>query len=315
MSAADKAKLDGVDDGASATPLMDFDRGMENQSEKGAWSFEDIAFSIGDLSRGLFRQPMFVVTSIKSNSGGPIGVVEASEWPWPDYAYNGPAVIAVSSNAVDGQDDLQLYAIDINGTGYRFRPINPVAGSVGQGNPTMPPIKTNSYYAVMLDADNSIAWLDADVWGGGGYVLPVATEETLGGVTVSETAEFTTGAGVNANAAGQLWVPMASSTGAGVMRPGTGLAVSGGKVNLQVASQGSIGGVKAGSGSSDTQMPLKIDADGSAWTELPIADATTYGIIRLGEGLRVNYSTGSVDVAYSMSFNSATGTLSITTEG
>lgn len=131
--------------------------------------------------------------------------------------------------------------------------------------------------------------------GGGGYVLPVASASTLGGIKVGNNLSIDASGVLSATGGGGGYVlpPATASTLGGVIIGDNVTVDANGEISvaapysLPKAAAGTLGGVKIGSN-------VNVDSDGvisvAAPYSLPTAAANTLGGIKVGSGLSIDAS-------------------------
>lgn len=127
--------------------------------------------------------------------------------------------------------------------------------------------------------------------GGGGYVLPVASASTLGGVKVGNNLSIDASGVLSANAGGYTLPPATASTLGGVIIGDNVTVDANGEISvaapysLPKAAAGTLGGVKIGSN-------VNVDGDGvisvAAPYSLPTAAADTLGGVKIGNNITID---------------------------
>lgn len=143
--------------------------------------------------------------------------------------------------------------------------------------------------------------------GGGGYVLPVATSSTLGGVKVGNNLSIDASGVLSANAGGYTLPPATTSTLGGVIVGDNITVDANGEISvaapysLPKAAAGTLGGVKVGTN-------LSIDGDGVLSADsytLPAATANDLGGVKIGSNVNVD-ANGVISVAAPYTLPTAT---------
>ena len=135
--------------------------------------------------------------------------------------------------------------------------------------------------------------------GGGGYVLPVASNSTLGGVKVGNNLTIDESGVLSANAGGYTLPPATASTLGGVIVGDNVTVDANGEISvaapysLPPATVSTLGGVIVGDN-------LSVDANGEISTHapytLPAATASTLGGVSIGANISVD-ANGEISVA------------------
>lgn len=156
-------------------------------------------------------------------------------------------------------------------------------------------VAAGSYYFLSGNTDTvTVNWMKncgGSGSGGGSYVLPVASSDTLGGIKVGSGLTMS-GDTLNANTGGYT-LPMASDAVLGGIKVGSGLTIdangvlstSGDTYVLPVASDSTLGGVKVGSG-------LTIDENGVISADVQAASVNAGSGITIDSDNNVSVNAG-----------------------
>lgn len=191
-------------------------------------------------------------------------------------------------------------------------------------------VAAGSYYYLAGNTGNVVVnWFGncvVDNGGGGSYVLPVASQDTLGGVKIGSGLTMS-GDTLNANPGGYT-LPIASENVLGGVKIGSGLTIdvngvlsaSGETYELPAATDQVLGGIKVGSGLTiDSGGTLSADIDLSGYATTAATDAlsaVTSGLteavagkqdtLSAGNGIDLSGSTISVKIGEGLAFSGNT---------
>lgn len=192
-------------------------------------------------------------------------------------------------------------------------------------------VAAGSYYYLSGNTDSAVTvnWYGncvVDNGGGGSYVLPVASQDTLGGVKIGSGLTMS-GDTLNANPGGYT-LPIASENVLGGVKIGSGLTIdengvlsaSGETYELPAATDQVLGGIKVGSGltiDSGGTLSADIDLSGYATTaDTDALSAVTSGLteavagkqdtLSAGNGIDLSGSTISVKIGEGLAFSGDT---------
>ena len=229
MTAADKIKLNGIEEGANKTIVdASLNATSTNPVENKAVhaEFNSVRTELADASSGLQSQIDDHATLI----GNKVDKVEGKGLSTNDYTTEEKNKLAGLKNytlptaALDELGGIKLEYAPMTGTAT----INAETTTAGR------------FYAINVDKDGyafvNVPWTDTK------YTLPVASEGALGGIRVgySGTTAKTYAVKLDANNKAYVEVPWENTT----YTNGNGLTLTGNAFNLNVASSATHGGIK-----------------------------------------------------------------------
>ena len=228
MSAADKAKLNGIAEGANKT-IVDASLSatstnpVENKAVHA--EFNSVRTALSDASSGLQSQ----IDNHTILIGNKVDKVEGKGLSTNDYTTEEKNKLASLKNYT-----LPIASVDELG-GVLVHSLENPGGEV-----STPKSTTNRDYGIKIDQDGNL-WVTIP-WTDTKYTLPVASEGALGGIRVgySGTTEKTYAVKLDANNKAYVEVPWQNTT----YTNGNGLTLTGTAFSLNVASSAMHGGIK-----------------------------------------------------------------------
>lgn len=228
MTAADKVKLNGIEEGANKTIVdASLNATSTNPVENKAVhaEFNSVRTELADASSGLQSQIDDHATLI----GNKVDKVEGKGLSTNDYTTDEKNKLASLKNYT-----LPIASVDELG-GVLVHSLENPGGEV-----STPKSTTNRDYGIKIDQDGNL-WVTIP-WTDTKYTLPVASEGALGGIRVgySGTTAKTYAVKLDANNKAYVEVPWQNTT----YTNGNGLTLTGTTFSLNVASSAMHGGIK-----------------------------------------------------------------------
>lgn len=229
MSAADKAKLNGIADGANKTIVdASLNATSTNPVENKAVhaEFNSVRTALSDASSGLQSQ----IDGHSTLIGNKVDKVEGKGLSTNDYTTE-------EKNKLAGLKNYTLPTAQLDKLGGIKLKHAPMTGTATINAETT---TAGRFYAINVDKDGyafvNVPWTDTK------YTLPVASEGALGGIKVgySGTTEKTYAVKLDTNNRAYVEVPWQNTT----YTNGNGLTLTGTVFSLNVASSATHGGIK-----------------------------------------------------------------------
>lgn len=227
MTAADKVKLNGIEEGANKTIVdASLSATSANPIENKAIhaEFNSVRTELADASSGLQSQIDDHATLI----GNKVDKVEGKGLSTNDYT-------TAEKTKLAGLKNYSLPTAGVNELGGVL-----VHSAENFGEISTPKSTTNRDYGIKIDQDGKL-WVTVP-WTDTKYTLPVASEGALGGIKVgyNGTTEKTYAVKLDANNKAYVEVPWQNTT----YTNGNGLTLTGNAFSLNVASSAMHGGIK-----------------------------------------------------------------------